>query len=165
MLRSYVVRLSPSVKAVFPSECVACGEAAPESSIGASDRAFTVWSLFSPLFALGGRKDSVKAPACAACRRADTWQKWMRLGMLCAILFGAISFVAPWVKTFDLSRRASRWLTVLIVIVCLIPVYLWSKFFPRPFVIEVEKGATEYHFARPDYAEAFAQANDAIVED
>lgn len=56
-----------------------------------------------------------------------------------------------------------RWLALGIVLVCLLPVFVWEVLFPRPFDTTAHSDVADYAFRDPDHAVEFAALNLSVA--
>ncbi len=164
MLRTSSVTLPAAHAPSFPDACVGCGEASPGLLLAQSDRSFSWASLWTPFGWFAGKKASRAAPICAACRRSDRFTSGARVLFVVGGVALAIVSLMPWLKSAGLSRGQRKLALLGLLLPAGLAFYLWTRWFPRAFTIDVSKSSVEYMFARREYAERFAAANDGRVE-
>ncbi|WP_169973612.1 hypothetical protein [Tautonia rosea] len=148
------VNLPKSHPAVFPDRCIACGVDEPGVSYRVGTNAIGWWTLAFWSF---GRRFTVDVPACESCRDRMHRQRWFRLAVSAVgvvIGVGVAFFLLQWYE-----GPFKRWFAMGIALACLLPVFLWETFFPRPIDLTAYSNTVDYEFLDPDYAEAFAELN------
>jgi hypothetical protein len=152
------VKLPKEHKPLFPDRCVACGRAAPGDSIRIGTDAIGWWT---PVLWLPGARFSVDIPACGACRRAMSRQRWLRLAV-CGVFIAVGTGLAHW--TLGSFRGIKRWAGMGITLLCLVPWFAWEIFSPPTIGLTAYSNAVVYEFRDASYAEEFAALNDGNYE-
>ncbi len=143
---------------MFPDRCVVCNAERP----GATTRIIARDNLNGRLLWLGWF--SVRVPCCRGCGvRLQLWRAWDFCRTL--IIAGA-SFAFGMVF---LLPRLEGWATGLIVLglCCLgfLAVFIWNRFFPPAFNVDVHQTCVEYEFRDEALAREFAELNQAHPQD
>jgi hypothetical protein len=154
------VNLPKAHPPVFPDRCVACGAESPGATYRAGTNAIGWWTLAFWSF---GRRFTVEVPACEPCRSRMRRQRWLQLAVNAVVIVAGVA-MAGWLLQGN-QGPFKRWLMLGIVLVCLVPVFLWETFFPRPFDMTVYSDTVDYEFRDPDYAAEFAALNQTASAD
>jgi hypothetical protein len=144
--------------AVFPDRCVVCRADHP----GASTRIIARDNRSGRLLWLGWF--SMRVPCCARCGvRLQLWRAW---DFVRTLLIAGASFAFGMIC---LLPRLEGWATGLIVLgLCGVgfqAVFLWNRFFPPAFNVDVRSTYVEYEFRDDGLARAFAELNRACPAD
>jgi fatty acid desaturase len=157
------VRLPRDKVPVFPDACCACGAAKPGDTVEWKGRRVRLAELLFPWLWFFGKRAVVKVPVCAACRpRVLATRRWLAVLLVVAIGL-AMAFVFPLAKSFGFGRKTTKVIVLAMVVVVLLPYFLWSVLHPPAFDITVGKDHVDYEFASREYALRFRDANAASV--
>lgn len=148
------VSLPKSRPPAFPDRCVACGADSPSAIYRAGTNAIGWWTLAFWTF---GRRHTVEVPACEPCRDRMRRQRWLQLAVNAAAIAAGVVVAGSLLQWYQGPFK--RWLMLGVVLVCLVPVFLWETFFPRPFDMTAYSNTVDYEFRDPDYAAEFAALN------
>ncbi len=140
---------------VFPDRCVACGVPCPETFIRVGTHSIGWWTI---LFWTHGARFSVNVPTCEPCRGKMIRQRWVRLAVEAIFVAVGVS-VAVYVLGGSLRGPLKRWLALLIVLLCMLPWFVWELVFPRPIDLTAYAHSVNFEFRDEDYAEEFAELN------
>ena len=153
----FTVVLPRHQKAVFPDRCAVCNVEHPV----AATRIIARNNFNGRLLWLGWF--SVRVPCCRACGvRLQLWRAWdfcrtLIIAGVC-LAFGLI-FLLP---------HLEGWATGLIVLglccVGFLAVFIWNRFFPPAFNVDVRSTYVEYEFRDGPLAREFAELNGASPE-
>ncbi len=140
--------------AAFPDRCVVCKAGHP----GASTRIIARDNLNGRRLWLGWF--SVRVPCCPACGvRLQLWRAW---DFCRTLIIGGTCFAFGMIY---LLPRLEGWATGLIVLglccVGFLAVFLWNRFFPPAFQVDVHRTSVEYEFRDATLAQEFAELNGA----
>jgi hypothetical protein len=157
-LAVYSVVLPRQEAAAFPDRCVVCNTDHPASST----RIIARDNRNGRLLWLGWF--SVRVPCCPACGvRLQLWRAWDFCRTL--IIAGACFAFGM----IYLLPRLEGWATGLIVLglccVGFLAVFLWNRFFPPAFQVDVHSAHVEYEFRDAALAREFAELNQACPAD
>ncbi len=154
----YTVVLARHQPATFPDRCVVCHADHPGS-----------WTRIIARDNLNGRRlwlgwFSVRVPCCRACGvRLQLWRAWD----FCRTLIIAGACFAFGV--IYLLPRLEGWATGLIVLglcgIGFLAVFIWNRFFPPAFQVDVHETHVEYEFGDAALAQEFAELNGARPAD
>lgn len=147
----------------FPSQCVRCLADDPDRMKFSGSR-FSWAEVFFFWLWLFRKRVRVEVPVCDACRPAVRWRKWLELAVLLGATIPAVVLLYPWLKQFDLGRQWNKLIVLAVVVVALMPYFLWSVLRPPAFDITVRDEVVEYEFANADYAALFWEQNQEMVE-
>ena len=144
--------------AAFPDRCVVCNADHP----GSRTRIIARDNLNGRRLWLGWF--SVRVPCCSACGlRLQLWRAWDFCRTL--IIAGACFAFGM----IYLLPRLEGWATGLIVLglcgVGFLAVFLWNRFFPPAFQVDVHETHVEYEFREAALAQEFAELNGARPAD
>jgi hypothetical protein len=150
----FTVVLFRQETAVFPDRCVLCCAERP----GSATRILARDNVNGRMLWLGWF--SVRVPCCQVCGvRLQLWRAWDFCRTL--IIAGA-SFAFGMIY---LLPRLEGWATGLIVLglccVGFLAVFLWNRFFPPAFQVDVHAAHVEYEFRNGALAREFAELNGA----
>ncbi|MEN6574930.1 MAG: hypothetical protein ABFD90_01210 [Phycisphaerales bacterium] len=150
----FAVVLPRHQKAVFPDRCVVCNAEHP----GAATRIIARDNLKGRMLWLGWF--TVRVPCCPACGvRLQLWRAWdfcrtLIIAGVC-VAFGLI-FLLP--RLGDMGTG----LAVLgLCCVGFLAVFIWNRFFPPVFTVDVRETHVEYEFRNGSLANEFAESNQA----
>ncbi len=150
----FTVVLPRHEPAAFPSRCVVCGRDRP----GSSTRIIARNNLNGRLLWRGWF--SARVPCCPACGvRLQLWRAW---DFCRTLIIGGVSVAFGMIY---LLPRLADWATGLIVLglccVGFLAVFLWNRFFPPAFGVDVHETSVEYEFRDGVLAREFAELNHA----
>jgi hypothetical protein len=170
------ITLPRSWEPLFPSRCVACGQADPTGTYRASIFGTEWWFTLLAAGAgasLGGARSGpccVHVPACEPCQSGMRRQRRRRRAVVVTIIIAAFAF---FLRLFAALRGdfGEEWLwlgaALAAGVACAVPLIVWLIFFPPPILVWVFGGGSQmvaYRFRDSQYAEEFASLNDAAVE-
>lgn len=153
------VRLPRPAVPVFPDACCVCCREKPGDVVAYKGRRFRWAELLLPWLWFFGKRVRLDVPVCSGCRPQVLSGRFWRTVVLLVALGVGIWFTFPWVKSFGFGRSATKWLSIGLLFVEMVPVLLWWVLRPPPFDLTVEAEHVDYEFASADYAERFADAN------
>ncbi|MCE9561291.1 MAG: hypothetical protein K8U57_04485 [Planctomycetes bacterium] len=154
------VKLPKSHPPIFPDRCVACRAKSPGSIYRAGTNAIGWWTW---VFMAFGRRHTVEVPACKPCRGQMGRQRWLQLSVNVVVIAVGVVLAGSLLEWYQGPFK--RWLTLGVVLVCLLPVFLWEIFFPRPFDMTAFSDEVDYEFRDADYAAEFATLNQPPAEE
>jgi hypothetical protein len=154
------VKLPKARPPVFPDRCVACGAESPSSTYRAGTNAIGWWTW---VFWTFGRRFTVDVPACEPCCGQMRRQRWLQLAVNAVVIAAGVVLAGSLLQWYQGPFK--RWLMLGVVLVCLLPVFLWEMFFPRPFDMTAFSDTVDYEFRDPDYAAEFAALNPPSAEE
>lgn len=145
------VSLPRSYEPKFPERCVRCGDDPMGRTVRLRSPILEWWTLLI-WFARG---HVVQAPACYECGRRIRWQRrgGLLLTMVVAVL--VLAFVWPFFDDF-VARAIRKWLAMGLILVCLVPYFVWETFFPPAIDITAYPERVSYEFRDHEYARDFA---------
>jgi len=152
------ITLSKHVEPVFPPVCVRCLAGDP-GVVKYSASRFSWAEVFFIWLWLFRKRVRHEVPVCDACRPAVRWRKALELTVLLGATAVAVVFLYPWLKQFDLGRQWNKLIVLAVVVVALLPYFLWSVARPPAFDMTVGDDEVEFEFANEDYAHLFFEAN------
>jgi len=139
-------------KAVFPDRCVVCNAEHPDASM----RVIARDNLNGRILWLGWF--SVRVPCCRA--RGVRLQLWRVWDFCRTLIIGGASFAFGMVF---LLPHLEGWATGLIVLgLCsagFLAVFVWNRFFPPAFNVDVRQTYVEYEFRDASLAREFGELN------
>jgi hypothetical protein len=149
------VNLPKSYTARFPDKCVVCGLDRPDSSVRLITGSLGWWTWLLWCF---GKPFTVMAPACGFC----AWGLHLRRIIILLITIAAI-VVVMWLVwptiSADVPRFARKWVAMGLILVCLLPWFIWQAFFPHAFDVTAYEDSVDYEFRDKELAVEFAALN------
>ena len=149
------VNLPRSHAAVFPDDCVRCGEPTNgrQMTLMTHTLSWTTWLLLTL-----GQIVSVSVPACRRCVWWIRMSRWWSAILTASAAFLVLYFLWPHVDGV-VARPLQRWAKMGLVLLCLSPWFWWGIYFPPPIEITAYRKSVEYEFADAVYACRFAGLN------
>jgi hypothetical protein len=142
---------------IFPDLCVVCGQGAPDARVKVPAReSQPLLSFFVPILILFGWR-SWSVPACSDCRKRFYLQRWGRDALCWALIVGAVFLIAP--HFGRIGEPIRRIVVGALVLVALLPFWLFEVFWPRCFEITARYDSVEYRFTHEGTAQAFLGLN------
>jgi hypothetical protein len=105
----------------------------------------------------------VDAPACEWCRDRLRRQHWLRWAISAIIAMIGVG-VAFWMLQ-SLKGPLRRWLAMGIALACMSPWLLWEAMFPPALDLTAYTDTVDYEFRDAEYANDFAELNQASLND
>ncbi len=148
----HTITLPRCETAVFPDRCVVCNADRP----GSSTRIIARDNLKGRRLWLGWF--SVRIPCCPACGvRLQLWRVW---DFCRTLVIGGASFAFGMIYLLPRLGDVATGLTVLgLCGVGFLAVFLWNRFFPPAFQVDVHRTYVEYEFRDAALAREFAEWN------
>ena len=149
------VNLPRTYSARFPSRCVRCGDDPADGTerLWTHTLGWWTWVLWAY-----GHGFVIHVPACAGCG----WRiRFHRVGgtfLTMAVAAACVYFVWPYLDDF-IARAMRKWVAMGLIIICLVPYFLWETFFPPAVDITAYSESVDYEFRHADYAREFAALN------
>lgn len=100
--------------------------AAPGSAYRAGTNAVGWWTWLLWTF---GPRHTVAVPACGPCRGRMSRRRWVQLAINVVVMAAGVMAAGSLLAWYQGPFK--RWLMLGIVLVCLLPVFVWETFFPR----------------------------------
>ncbi len=144
-------------EAVFPDRCVVCHAEHP----GTYTRVIARNNLNGRMLWLGWF--SVRIPCCGSCAvRLQLWRVW---DFCRTLVIGAASLAFGIIYLLPRLGDVATGLTVLgLCGVGFLAVFIWNRFFPPAFNIDVRQTHVEYEFRDRSLAREFAEVNQANAD-
>jgi hypothetical protein len=148
------VRLPKAYPALFPDRCIACGRDHPDAlyRVRANASALTLayWGLGSRL--------TVEAPVCERCRKRTRRRRWALVVVYALLL--SVGILLWLVLTHGSKGPGRTWIGLGIILLCLLPGFVWEFFRPTALEITANPDTVDYQFRDPDYAIDFYLLNE-----
>jgi hypothetical protein len=106
-----------------------------------------------------GRGYTVHVPACSRCSWRIRSQRVGGFLLTLAVAAAFMFFVWPYLNDF-VARSIRKWVALALIIVCLLPWFLWDTIFPPSIDITAYRDNVDYEFRDADYAYEFAALNE-----
>jgi hypothetical protein len=139
----------------FPSACVACNAESPGTTLRLYTHAIGWWTA---LFAFGPLHH-VDVPTCKRCKRRLLASRALRFLFMCACLVAAMGLTARFTEGME-------WRKLYVLGAALLAVLPWlavNFFFPAAVDVTAYDKKVEFDFRDDEYAQEFAEMNDANV--
>jgi hypothetical protein len=106
-----------------------------------------------------GKPFMVKAPACSRCAWKLHGLRFLSLAVMIVLASIALSVIWPHIKD-SVPRGLRRWAMLGVMLVCVMPQFIFEVFFAKPFGVTAFADSVDYEFTRREYAIEFALLND-----
>ena len=158
MAMSHDVELPASREPEFPKLCVGCSAADPATEVEVTTRRIGWWTV---VFWMFGAAFSVSFPACDDCVDAIRAQSFRRT---VARWVFSVTAVAGAIYVFgEIEGPWRRWLLMIAALLFLLPLMVFEIFLAPIVDMTAKLKTVDYEFKNADYADEFAEINDAEV--
>ncbi len=150
------VNLPRNYDAVFPDRCVRCDRITDGNKMQVRTHSIA-W--LTSLLLMFGKPFTVRVPVCRVC--ASRIRNRELFSFLSCITVAGLTMFFLWPHVTDFIPEAIRkWVAVGLILICLLPLLLFSIFNPPAFDLTAYSESVDYEFRCADYAKSFAELNE-----
>ncbi len=156
MAAPYSVKLRGYALPKFPNQCIVC-LSEPDSTIKIAHHTTNAFlTFFAPFMMFFGWK-STSIPICQQCKWRFRFQRWGRTLVMLGLISIFMYFFMPMFKEWNGTTK--KIVVAAMIIVCLIPYFLFEYFCPRYIDTTADKNTVTYDFKDQLYAIDFKLLN------
>ncbi len=157
MANSFVVEISKSENVVFPKICIYCENLNPDDFLKVTTHTIGLHSFLLKF----GNFFSANVPICKFCKHKFRFPKWGRF--IAGIILMSIGMFLSIYMFGEISAWYKKWIFAGVILITLIPLFIWQLVFPAYFELTAYKDSIVYEFKSENYALEFVNKNNKIL--